>query len=62
MGGQEAIYFGVPMVGVPLLGDQRFNVANYVQRKLAVRVQLHEITEKTFTHALNEILKNPIYR
>ncbi|XP_058790423.1 uncharacterized protein LOC131663803 [Phymastichus coffea] len=62
MGGQEAIYFGVPMVAVPLLGDQRFNSANYVRRKIAVKVWLSEITEKTFTHALKEVLHNPIYR
>lgn len=62
MGTQEAIYYGVPLLGIPLFGDQHFNVKAYVKRRIAVKVDLQEITEESFTHALKEILYNPQYK
>ncbi|XP_032453936.1 uncharacterized protein LOC100123458 [Nasonia vitripennis] len=62
MGTQEAIYYGVPLVGVPFLGDQHFNVKAYVNKGIAIKVELQEINEKSFTHALKEILHNPQYK
>lgn len=62
MGIQESIYFGVPMVGIPLSGDQLVNVEMAAKRKIAIKTNLNEITEKKFTETLNEILKNSIYR
>ena len=61
MGTQEAIYFGVPLVAVPLFGDQHFNAKAYAKRNIAVYIELQEITEKSFTRALKEVLGNPIY-
>ena len=61
MGTQEAIYFGVPLVAIPLFGDQYFNAKAYAKRNIAVYIELHEITEKSFTHALKEVIRNPIY-
>lgn len=62
MGTQEAIYYGVPMVGVPVFFDQHFNLKSYVQRKIAIKLNYDEVTDKTFTNALKEILHNPMYR
>lgn len=62
MGTLEAIYYGVPLVGIPLYYDQPSNIASYVKKNIAVGIDLNEITEKTFTNSLNEILKNPVYR
>ncbi|KAJ8680731.1 hypothetical protein QAD02_016518 [Eretmocerus hayati] len=59
---QESVYAGVPMVGIPLFGDQNFNVISQVRRNVAVSLQLDGITEKTLTTAFKEILNNPSYK
>ncbi|XP_029165274.1 UDP-glucuronosyltransferase 2A3-like [Nylanderia fulva] len=63
MGTQEAIYCGVPMIGIPLFGDQSINIENYVNKKAAISLgSIHEVTEEKLTSALNKILKDPTYR
>ncbi|KAF2881573.1 hypothetical protein ILUMI_24608, partial [Ignelater luminosus] len=58
----EAVYHGVPMVGMPVYGDQRTNIADSVINGYAVQVSFFELTEKTLTEAINEVLNNPKYR
>ncbi|XP_058790295.1 UDP-glycosyltransferase UGT5-like isoform X2 [Phymastichus coffea] len=62
MGTQEAIYYGIPMVGVPMLGDQSLNIKKYVAKGVATTVGFQDITEQTFTCAIKQVLKNPLYR
>ncbi|XP_023314407.1 uncharacterized protein LOC106648144 [Trichogramma pretiosum] len=62
MGTQEAVYHAVPMIGIPLFGDQHINIKTYVKKNLAVYVNRHELTEETFTRAVREILTNPLYK
>jgi len=53
---------GVPLIGVPLFADQFFNVDFPVKSKMAVKIDLSDLNEKTMDNALYEILNNPIYR
>ncbi|XP_012215174.1 UDP-glucosyltransferase 2 [Linepithema humile] len=63
MGTLESIYCGVPMVGIPLFGDQRVNIQNYVNKKVAISLEsIDDVTEEKLTSALNNILKDPSYR
>ncbi|EZA57757.1 UDP-glucuronosyltransferase 1-9 [Ooceraea biroi] len=63
MGTQEAIACGVPMIGIPLFADQRININNYVNKKVAISLKsIDDVTEEKLTSALNTILKDPSYR
>lgn len=62
MGTQEAIHCAVPMIGMPLFGDQFINIDLYSRRKMAVRLNYQGITEEKMDTALNEILFNPVYK
>ena len=62
MGTQESIYYGVPMIGIPLFGDQYFNIESYTRRNMAIALNRRELTEAAFTTAIKEILNNPIYK
>ncbi|KAI4462084.1 UDP-glucosyltransferase [Holotrichia oblita] len=57
----EALYHSVPIVGIPVFGDQAMNMANAVLRGQGVVVQYSELTEETFMNAIQEVLQNPKY-
>lgn len=59
---QEAIYYGVPVIGVPYVYDQDANIDILITKKMAYHVNHEEISEKVMDKALNEILYNPMYR
>lgn len=58
MGTEEAIYHGVPMVMIPLFGDQPINAASCKEKGLGVVVDYHSITEETFSKALKTVLED----
>ncbi|XP_032584974.1 UDP-glycosyltransferase UGT5-like [Drosophila mojavensis] len=61
MGLTEAVASGVPVVGMPVYGDQYLNVAALVQRGMAVRVDLRQFSEQTVFDALTQAL-DPSYK
>ncbi|XP_026736021.1 UDP-glucuronosyltransferase 2B9-like [Trichoplusia ni] len=58
----EAITAGVPLIGVPMLGDQWFNVERYVYHKIGVRLDIDVMTVDNFKSALLEVINNDSYR
>ena len=55
---QEAVHRGVPLVGIPIYGDQRVNLARIVFSGIGIRLDYENITTESVTWALNEVLNN----
>lgn len=55
----EAIYHGVPVVGIPLFGDQFDNIARVQAKGAAVQLDLHTMTSSDLLNALKAAINNP---
>jgi glucuronosyltransferase len=58
---QEAIQRGVPLVGIPIYGDQYYNLARISYFDIVIRLDYKNITTGSVTWALNEVLNNERY-
>uniref|UniRef100_A0A8C4BAU0 UDP-glucuronosyltransferase n=1 Tax=Denticeps clupeoides TaxID=299321 RepID=A0A8C4BAU0_9TELE len=61
-GVQEALYHGVPVVGIPLFNDQHDNLIRLQERGAAKIVPPHTLDKTVFLQALQEVLHDPSYR
>jgi len=61
LGTFEAAISGVPILGIPMFGDQKMNVANAILHGNGLKLDAEDITEEKVTEALNELLNNPKY-
>ncbi|XP_059921768.1 UDP-glucuronosyltransferase 2A2-like [Gadus macrocephalus] len=59
---QEAIYHGVPLVGLPLMFDQLDNFSRVRARGVAKVLDLSTVNRDSFLSALKEVLYQPTYR
>lgn len=58
----EAIWWGVPIVGIPFIADQHRNLFKLVHAGVAVKVDVHSMSTKQLKNAIKEVLENPKYR
>ncbi|XP_068961451.1 UDP-glucuronosyltransferase 2A1-like isoform X2 [Petaurus breviceps papuanus] len=58
----EAIYHGIPMVGVPIFADQPDNIAHMKAKGAAVEVDFHKMTAAEMLNALKTVINNPSYK
>lgn len=61
IGMQEAIYNGVPIIGVPIFSDQYNNVLLAEQTGVGKMMQYKDINQETLNKTLNEVLNNDFY-
>jgi len=61
-GTQEAVHFGVPLLGMPVYGDQNLNINKCKAAGFALGVDYRTVTEKELRYSLTELLENPKYR
>ena len=54
----EAITAGVPLIGVPMLGDQWFNVEQYIRFNIGIKLSIQTITEDSLKNAIETVVKN----
>ncbi|MCI4394249.1 hypothetical protein PGIGA_G00166590 [Pangasianodon gigas] len=58
----EAIYHGVPMVGMPLFSDQPDNINHMKTKGTAVMVDFNKMETKDLKQAISDVINNPSYK
>lgn len=54
----EAITAGVPLIGVPMLGDQWYNTEKYVQHKIGIKLDLSDLEVESFKNAVRTVIED----
>ncbi|KAL6094257.1 hypothetical protein STEG23_002029 [Scotinomys teguina] len=58
----EVIYHGIPVVGIPLFGDQFDNVARMKMKGAGVRLDFLTMSSTDLVDALKTVMKDPSYK
>ena len=58
----EALYHGVPMIGLPIGGDQLYNMRRMVVRGYGLGKQVSTIKEEELYHMISEVVNNSTYK
>ncbi|XP_053086338.1 UDP-glucuronosyltransferase 2C1 isoform X2 [Pangasianodon hypophthalmus] len=58
----EAIYHGVPMVGLPLFADQPDNINHMKTKGAAVMLDFNKMETKDLKQAISDVINNPSYK
>ncbi|KAL7024823.1 hypothetical protein ACKWTF_013204 [Chironomus riparius] len=62
LGTTEATQEGVPILGLPMYGDQGRNIAEIAYQERGLLLNIDDITEETILKSLTELLNNPKYK
>ncbi|KAL5291876.1 hypothetical protein ACFFRR_010948 [Megaselia abdita] len=57
----ESQYHGIPMIGLPVFGDQPGNIDKIVKVGYGLKLDYKTMTEQELSTAVNEVLNNPSY-
>jgi glucuronosyltransferase len=55
---QEAVYHGVPILGIPFFADQKYNAKKIVTEELGLQLPPRELTKETLLTAINAVLND----
>ncbi|XP_052751040.1 UDP-glucosyltransferase 2-like [Galleria mellonella] len=58
----EAISAGVPLIGIPVLGDQWYNVEQYERLKIGLGLQMEELSEEKIKNTIDTVMNDNSYR
>ncbi len=61
LGTTEALVAGIPVVTIPIYGDQKMNAARAVNAGYGIKLNFDDISESNVLELLNEMLSNPKY-
>ena len=57
---QEAVYHGVPLIGIPFVTDQENNLLKAAADGYAIKLSWDNIDENVLRHAIHSILNEPM--
>ena len=55
----EAVTRGVPLVGIPVAGDQPVNMKYTTEAGFGITLEIDDISQDNFYEAIQEVLNNP---
>lgn len=55
----ECVYFGKPLIGIPLFADQYYNVQAVVRKGAGATLDLDDITTEKIEKTLKTVLNDP---
>ncbi|XP_034826579.2 UDP-glucosyltransferase 2-like isoform X3 [Maniola hyperantus] len=58
----EAIAGGVPLIGIPIIWDQWFNVEKYVQLKIGLQLDINSVTETKLRDTIDIVIGDKRYK
>jgi glucuronosyltransferase len=56
---QEAVYHGVPLLGIPIFADQKYNAKKIATEEMGLQLTLQEITKQRLLTSITAVLDNP---
>lgn len=56
----EAIYHAIPIVGIPLFGDQTDNIIRMKVKGMAVELDIHTMKTEDLVNAVNTVIHNAL--
>ncbi|KYM77712.1 Ecdysteroid UDP-glucosyltransferase [Atta colombica] len=59
---EEALYYGIPLIGFPIIWDQTYQVRNIVRLGIGVHLQIDTISKETVKAAIHEVISNTSYK
>ncbi|CAG4992088.1 unnamed protein product [Colias eurytheme] len=58
----ETIDAAVPVIGIPMFGDQWYNVEKYVKHGVGLQIDLSDLTETTFETAVRRVIEDKSFK
>jgi UDP:flavonoid glycosyltransferase YjiC (YdhE family) len=55
----ETVYFGVPILVIPIYGDQKLNAQLAIGNSYGLSLSYDELNEENLFQKLNELIENP---
>ncbi|XP_063703616.1 UDP-glycosyltransferase UGT5-like [Culicoides brevitarsis] len=52
----EAVYHGVPIIGIPIFGDQRTNINKFIKRGIAVKLDYENLSAESLSSTINNVI------
>lgn len=55
---EEAIIAGVPLIAIPMMGDQWYNAEKFVSLNIGLKLEMEEFTTDDLKNAINTIIED----
>ncbi|XP_050683694.1 UDP-glucosyltransferase 2-like isoform X1 [Leptidea sinapis] len=59
---EEAINAGVPLIGMPMHGDQWYNVEKYAHHRIGIRLEMDTLTETQLKTTIDKVMMDKSYQ